>query len=234
MNVFERSFGEQARLSREESHHLVRVLRARVGDAVNVLNGEGAVGVGRLIDASIPAIIRIEERKQYTRPEPQITLGICIPKGKTFDSLLKKITEIGLFDVCPLLSERTEVKLDAETSAKKAEHWEQTCIEACKQSSNPFLPKIQKPSTLQSFLEACDADLKIVASLEPASQPLLATLRPSKRVAMLVGPEGDFSPAEYSQIRTCGFLATSLGRNVLRVETAVVYALSVIHAASLR
>lgn len=153
------------------------------------------------------------------------------------DAIVRKATEIGAAHIAPLESERTQVHLEGERSDKKIEKWQTAALEAAKQCGNPFLPVIAPVQQASTFMEAARGyDLKLIASLQPGAKSLkgvLATFtavsgRAPKKVLWLVGPEGDFTPAELSQAKSCGFEPITLGPLVLRCETAATYALSVL------
>ncbi|HEX2100412.1 MAG TPA: RsmE family RNA methyltransferase, partial [Candidatus Synoicihabitans sp.] len=131
----------------------------------------------------------------------------------------------------------TQVHLDEERSDKKTEKWQVAALEACKQCGNPWLPQIAPVQNATAFMEGARGyDLKLIASLQPGAKPLKGVLhqaaatlgRAPRRVLWLIGPEGDFTPAEMSVSRSAGFEPVTLGPLVLRCETAAVYALSVL------
>ena len=153
------------------------------------------------------------------------------------DDIVRKATEIGAARIVPLASERTQVHFDADRSDKKIEKWQTAALEAAKQCGNPWLPEISPVQSATAFMESARGyDLKLIASLQPGAKSLKAVLaatttalgRPPRSVVWLIGPEGDFTPAELSVARSAGFEPITLGPLVLRCETAAVYALSVL------
>jgi len=225
-------------LSADESHHLVAVNRARAGDTVVAFDGRGTEWICELTnDRKNAAVLKVRFR-QKAKPLPyEITLGQALPKGPSMDAIVRKATEIGAARLAPLESERTQVHLEGDRSEKKIEKWQTAALEAAKQCGNPFLPEITPVQQAAAFMEGARGyDLKLIASLQPGAKSLKTVLaafqaaqgRPPKKVLWLVGPEGDFTPAELSQARTCGFEPITLGPLVLRCETAATYALSVL------
>jgi 16S rRNA (uracil1498-N3)-methyltransferase len=225
-------------LSADESHHLVAVNRARAGDTVVAFDGRGTEWICELTgDRKNAAVLKVRFR-QKAKPLPyEITLGQALPKGPSMDAIVRKATEIGAARIAPLESERTQVHLDGGRSDKKIEKWQTAALEAAKQCGNPFLPEITPVQPASAFMEGARGyDLKLIASLQPGAKSLKTVLaafqaaqgRAPKKVLWLVGPEGDFTPAELSQARTCGFEPITLGPLVLRCETAATYALSVL------
>lgn len=226
---------EQVVLDARESHHLVRVFRAREGEAVELLDGKGRRYLGRLRRADArAAVVAVERVEDSVAPRPELTLLQSIPKGKAMDLILRIATEIGVARVVPVFTAQGEVQLKGERLQGKVEKWRLTMIEACKQCGLPFLPELVEPQTLGDWLGGVVMDpgkIRIVASLEAGSRPLwetLETVNPVGEVTVAVGPEGDFSLAEYAAFSRAGFVPVRLGANVLRAETAVAYLLSVL------
>ena len=225
-------------LDANESHHLVIVNRARLGDTVVAFDGHGTEWICELVgDRRHAAVLKVRF-KQAIKPLPyEITLGQALPKGPGMDAIVRKATEIGTSRIIPLESERTQVHLDGERSEKKIEKWQVAALEAAKQCGNAFLPEVLPVANATQFMaQARGYDLKLIASLQPGAKSLKATLaqfqsangRLPRKVLWLIGPEGDFTPAELSTARSEGFEPITLGPLVLRCETAAVYALSIL------
>ena len=225
-------------LSADESHHLVAVNRARPGDTVVAFDGRGTEWICVLSSDKKPAALLQVRFSQKAKPLPyEITLGQALPKGQFMDAIVRKATEIGAVRIVPLESERTQVRLDDERQDRKIEKWQVAALEAAKQCGNPWLPEIAPLQQAAAFMESAKGfDLKLIASLQPGAKSLKTVLaafqatqgRAPKKVLWLIGPEGDFTPAEMSLSKSCGFEPITLGPLVLRCETAAVYALSVL------
>lgn len=229
----------QITLEPGESHHLVAVNRARAGSTVVVFDGQGTEWICELTKDSKRAAELAVRFTQQAAPIPfRIALAQALPKGGTMDAIVRKATEIGAAQIIPLLSERTEVQLDQNRSDRKTEKWATTALEAAKQCGNPWLPSIEPVQNAATFLEhPGDYDLKLIASLHPGAKSLKTVLqnyaethdaRP-RNVLWVIGPEGDFTPAEMSIAQSAGFEPITLGPLVLRCETAAIYALSVLN-----
>ena len=225
-------------LDETEAHHLVSVNRAREGDTVVVFDGAGHEWICELA-AIGKRDARLKVRfPQQIKPLPYaVTLGQALPKGKYMDAIVRKATEIGVAGIVPLVSERTEVQLEADREENKLEKWRAAAIEAAKQCGNAYLPEIQPVQRATTFMESAKGyDLKLIASLQPGAKSLKTVLarfreekgRPPQKVLWLIGPEGDFTPAEMSNSKNAGFEPITLGPLVLRCETAAVYALSIL------
>lgn len=228
----------EIRLAPEESHHLVTVNRCGRGDPVTAFDGRGREWLTECADPGKSAtLLRVKATRAAQPRAFEITLGQALPKGATMDDIVRQATEIGAACIVPLLSERTQVHLDGDRADKKIEKWRTGAIEAAKQCGNPWLPEITPLQHFLSFLAATtDCDLKLIASLHAGTTTLkkaLATYAAKhghapRRVLWLVGPEGDFSPAEMTAALTAGCVPVTLGPLVLRSDTAAVYALSIL------
>jgi 16S rRNA (uracil1498-N3)-methyltransferase len=225
-------------LSADESHHLVAVNRARVGDTVVAFDGRGTEWICELAsEKKNGAVLKVRFKQKIKPLAYEITLGQALPKGPGMDAIVRKATEIGVARIVPLESERTQVHLDGDRSDRKIEKWQTAALEAAKQCGNAFLPEILPVQNAAAFLEASRGyELKLIASLQPDAKSLKTVLaafkaaqgRAPRKVLWLVGPEGDFTPAEMSLAKNAGFEPITLGPLVLRCETAAVYALSIV------
>jgi len=226
------------RLTGSEAHHCRNVLRLEPPDKIVLFNGVGHEITAEIVSSDSA---QIQLRKIHEAATPplrcRITLGQAIPKGKNMDLIVQKAVEIGAAEIAPILSDRTVVKLDEESAAAKQEKWQTVAIEAAKQCGQNWLPKVHTPQTLaQFFQDRRRFDLQLIGSLQSDAMHLKKILaeysaehgeRPSS-VLMLVGPEGDFTPAELSLARSQGCRPITLGPVVLRVETASIYCLSIL------
>ena len=225
-------------LSGAEVHHARDVLRMKRGDRAVLFNGCGREITAEIVDFAGDEI-RLR-RLQETETPPlrcRITLGQAIPKGKNMDLIVQKAVEIGAAEIAPLISERTIVDLGPKEAEQKQAKWQQIAIEAAKQCGQNWLPQVHAPRKLKDFFSRPPSfDLRLIGSLQPDAIHLKEILaeyteqhrdRP-KNVLMLVGPEGDFTPAELGLAKTNGCLPITLGPIILRVETAAIYCLSVL------
>jgi len=208
------------------------------GDRAVVFDGCGREITAEIVDLAKDGVCLRKLHEGETAPLGcRITLGQAIPKGKNMDLIVQKAVEIGAAEIAPLISERTIVDLDKQEAEQKREKWQQIAVEAAKQCGQNWLPAVRLPQKLKSlFAHPGNFDLRLIGSLQPDAIHLKKILsdyleqhrdRP-KSVLMMVGPEGDFTPAELALAKSHGCLPITLGPIILRVETAAIYCLSVL------
>lgn len=235
----ERCGGDSLTLDDNEAHHAAQVLRVSVGERVTILDGAGHEFLCEVRAVSRKNVVASVQQKNFTPPLPcQLTLLQAVPKGKIIETIIQKATELGAARIVPLLSERVTTQLDADTAADKSQKWQNVAIEAIKQCGQPWLPRIDQPVTPKDFLSKGEKfDLPLIASLQSDSRHpreyfqsyFSDQKRLPRTVGIWVGPEGDFTPAELSAAKSAGALPISLGRLVLRCETAAIYCLSILN-----
>jgi len=222
-------------LTGNEAHHAADVLRVKAGDEVAVLDGAGGELTCR-VETATRKKVQLTVQSRSTEPPPpwRITLVQAIPKGKMFEAIIQKATELGVWRIVPLLSQRVTTHLEGDSIEHKAEKWRQTAVEAIKQCGQRWLPQVDAPTTLPALLARRDKfDLTLAASLQDDRKHLRAYFPPGaprpKEICLWIGPEGDFAPEEMEAIKSAGALPITLGPLVLRSETAALCALSIIN-----
>ena len=231
--------GTDLSLSGREGHHALHVVRVRRGERVTVLDGEGIWCECQVEDLGRDRVSLKALEKQTAAPLPcQITLVQAIPKGKLFESIIQKATELGAFRIIPLLTERTVTKLTESEAADKVEKYRLIAIESIKQCGSAWLPRIETPMTVERFVSQEPAvDLALVGSLQGDARHPRTYFesfrqregRKPKSVSVAIGPEGDFTAEELSALEMAGARPITLGSLVLRTETAAVYCLSIVN-----
>ena len=226
-------------LAGREAHHALHVVRVRKGDKITIL-----VGCGREFLCAVENFDRdkiqlaIVETKTVPAPPCPITLLQAVPKGKIIESIIQKATELGVARIVPLLTERVVMDLDDKHAARKAEKWQQVAIEAIKQCGAAWLPRVESPVTPKEFLARAEKfELPLVASLQSGAQHPRRYFtefqsqhrRQPQSACVWIGPEGDFTPEEVAAITSAGALPITLGKLVLRVETAAAYCVSILN-----
>jgi len=224
--------GRSITLAGPEHHHLSHVVRLKPGELVWLFDRTGARYRARIeeIGKDMTKLSLLEDAGQIEF-RSRIILGQALLKAKAMDLVVQKSTELGLFMLAPIVTARSVVKV-TDRSERKVERWTKITREASKQSKSGLVPRIHPPQPLNAFFKSHDAAQKIVLK-EKGGQPLrdivLKTLGASPSdVALLVGPEGGWTPEEEKLIAARGYESASLGRIVLRAETAAICALSIV------
>lgn len=222
-------------LDEAETHHALDVLRVKKGERAVVFNGHGVEATVEVADIESK---RISLRPLHHGKTPQlpcaITLGQAIPKGKNMELIVQKATELGVAKIAPLLSERTVIQIEAGEAEKKQAKWQSIAVEAAKQCGQNWLPNVELPRTPKDFFATAERyDLMLIGSLQSDAVHLKSAMaefreNPPLSVLVMIGPEGDFTPAEVGLARNHGCRPVTLGPIILRTETAAIYCLSVL------
>ncbi|MDD5465456.1 MAG: RsmE family RNA methyltransferase [Candidatus Omnitrophica bacterium] len=215
-------------------HHLKDVLRIKPQEEVAVfdsLGNEYFVLVAQLQPKAVK--LELREKKQSEEPGVKITVACAIPKNVKMDDIVDKLTQLGVECIIPLETERVIVRLDKQKKLQRLRRWEKISLSALKQSQRSKFVAIKPVSKLgEVILAAHDFDLKLIPTLEGERKTLKGIFDDSakkiKTVMVLIGPEGDFTPAEVALAKAAGFLPINLGRGVLRVDTAAIAVVSFI------
>lgn len=225
--------GPELEIAGREAHHGLHVLRLRRGETVLVLDGAGGERVCEVSELGRHTLrLRVKETHRRGRAPYQVTLFQALPKGKAFETILQKAAELGAYRIVPLITER--VVPQVEKDASKLDKWNWIMIDALKQCGNPWLPLLELP---RKFAEAVkrvkDFDLSLVGSLhEGRRHPrewFQAQGSKPAMVAVWVGPEGDFTLGEMEALVSAGVKPMSLGRLVLRSDTAAICSLAIVN-----
>jgi 16S rRNA (uracil1498-N3)-methyltransferase len=215
---------QMAFLAGEEAKHCVQVLRHRVGDEINLMDGLGGNYLGSIIEASKNKVsLRILSQYQ-TYPHRKAKLHLAVAPTKNisrFEWFLEKATEIGIDEITPILCQRSERKVI------KPIRLEKIILSAAKQSKNTILPRLNPLIKLGTFFKKEENSLpqKFIAHCEKDNEVhLMKKYKADQDVIILIGPEGDFSPAEIKHSLENGYAPISLGASRLRTETAAMVA----------
>ncbi len=226
--------GEQVQLSETVFHHWTRVLRAKVGDQATLFNGIAFNGLGGEYLVKLTQIEKKSATVQVLSFDPinrdlpiKVTLGQVMSKGDRMDYVIQKSTELGVSEIQLLTSERCEMRLKYDRDQKKIEHWQSVAIAACEQCGLNLVPKILPPLSVNEWIDSVDTELKLIMTL--ADQPFQFSDEKPKSIALLVGPEGGLSQSEIDFALAKQFQAWTIGKRVLRTETAPIAALGVIN-----
>lgn len=225
--------GGELTLPAASASHATRVLRLRAGDPVALFNGDGHVYAARLTASGSRAVrAHIENVATNACESPlQLTLVQALARGEKMDWIVQKATELGVARIVPVVTERSEVKLDATRADKRSAHWRAVMIAACEQCGRNVLPRIEAPASLRASLES-EGTLMPAPRLMlcPGSRARLRDAAPGPTATLAVGPEGGFGDGDLAALRAAGFQAATLGPRVLRTETAGIAALAALQA----
>ena len=234
----EACYNNPVHLSPQESKHARSVLRLREGDRVVVLNGAGKELLCQADQVYNDAVSLNIVQENNVPPLPfEITLYQAVAKGKAMDFIVQKAAELGVHRIVPVLSERSVPDWDETKAAAKVEKWRSICVESIKQCGSAWLPKLDLPiKPGDALTDARQANLSLIATLQPDAKHPRKHIdtytaehgQSPGKLAIWVGPEGDYTPAEINTIRTAA-LPITLGPLVLRSETAAIYCLAVLN-----
>lgn len=216
------------KLNQNDIHHIKKVMRCKNNDKIEIAYDK-KVYLCNIdnIDTLDLSIIDIYEEDREANIE--LTIAISLVQEQKFDLILQKLTELGVTNIIPVKTERSIVKLDSSKEEKKKTRWETICKEASEQSHRVTIPKIHNIVTLKELIMK-KKQLNLICSLNENTQPLDKYLNNDlKEILFMIGPEGGFSPQEETFLIENGFQATTLGKRVLRVETAAIYVASIIN-----
>ncbi len=226
--------GLEVILPEQAAAHAVRVLRLKAGDALTLFNGDGCDYPARLIAASPREVrTRIEAVNAAANESPlRIVLAQALARGEKMDWIVQKATELGVAAIIPLITERSEVRLDAARAGKRAAHWRAVAIAACEQSGRSVLPAIAEPASLETWAaspDRADRTLRLALLPDGGVRPRALGGVPES-VVLVAGPEGGFGERDLSGLRGAGFRGLALGPRILRTETAGIVAIAALQA----
>lgn len=236
--------GPIATLSRDETHHLTRVLRLKPGDEAFVFDGVGREYRCNFlkVEQDRARLEVIEELLDSVESPVRITLGQSLAKGERFDLIVQKATELGVSSIVPLLADHADVKLTGEGREKRLERWQRISLEALKQCGRRTIVEIGNPMSVRQLLDIetplpreqhIEARVVFVFSEKGGAvvEAALAGTADASGVTVLVGPEGGWSDAEIGLFTERCVKSVTLGPRILRTETAAIVAMSLIQHA---
>lgn len=204
-----------------ESKHIIKVLRKKNGDELQITNGRGLFFVARITEDSPKACtLGIIHSKKIHPTKHRLHMVVAPTKmNDRYEWFLEKATEIGVHEITPIRCERSERK------SIKIERFEKVIQAAMKQSFQAYLPKINPLTTFQEFIENNQEGLRFIAHCENTERhELKRRIAADKPITILIGPEGDFSKTEIKLATEHGYLPASMGKTRLRTETAAIVA----------
>lgn len=214
-------------LPEKDSHHLSRVIKVKKQQELTIFNGKGDVGHALVLEVRKNAVeVVIKKISKYPKPDIQIDLIQAIPKLDRWNMILQKATELGVSNIYPLITKHTEYK----PHQKRYDRWNQIIKSASEQCEQRWKPVLHQPKNINSILNTFNTyDKLLLGSLYPESIPFKDVMwSNTKKTALIIGPEGDFSFEEVGKMIEAGAMPISFGENILRTETASIFGLSII------
>jgi len=224
--------GQRAVMEGEAAHHLGRVLRARPGQLYELSDGT-KVWLGRIDTVTRDSVeFSLVEEIAAHQPSLQTTLLLSVVKFDSFEWALEKATELGVSRIVPLAAARSEKALLV-AAGKRAERWRKLLLEASQQSRRVRLPVLDAVAAPEAAFAGHREGLRVFLSEAPDAKSLREVLRSqqAKSAVLAIGPEGGWTDAEFAAARAAEFQDASLGRLILRTETAVVTSLAALNFA---
>lgn len=222
--------GDVAVLTGQDAHHISRVLRMRVGEELTLCDGAGTDYVCRITmvdNAEVQAQV-LYRRPTESEPTTTVTLYQGLPKSEKMDLIVQKCVEIGITRIVPVATARSIVKLNAAEGAKKQARWQKIAASAAEQSGRGIIPEVAEPMSFAAALREMEQENTVVF-YEGGGEALSALINEETRqVSLVIGPEGGFEAEEIERLHTVGAKVATLGKRILRCETAPLVALSVV------
>lgn len=215
-------------LTDSDIHHIKRVMRCKNNDKIEIVYNS-TVYLCNIDDIDSLTLSIINSYEEDRELNINLTVAVSLVQEQKFDLILQKLTELGVTSIIPLKTERGIVKIDQSKQEKKKLRWETICKEASEQSHRVTIPKIHNIMTLKELLNN-KKQLNLICSLNDKTKPLQEYLTNDvKDILFVIGPEGGFTPKEEEFLTGNGFDGTTLGKRVLRVETAAIYVASIVN-----
>jgi 16S rRNA (uracil1498-N3)-methyltransferase len=217
----------------DEVKHIRKVLRLKTGDKIIVFDGSGKEYEGTIVDEDRSSVmVKIQNVFSSKRESPlEVTLAQSLLKGEKMDYLIQKATELGVKEIVPFYSSRSIPFLGKSGKLKRYHRWERIAIEASKQSGRGVVPKIEPLQDFSEMLQTASQDsLRLILWEREGSnlKELLGRTVEKRRIFFIIGPEGGFCHEEIEEANKAGFLHITLGKRILRAETAGVCLLSIV------
>lgn len=219
----------------QDVKHIRNVLRMKPGEQIGIRDGISNNYICSITEIGTEEICAriLSEEEEGSELPARIYLFQGLPKGDKMDWIIQKTVELGVYQIIPVATRRAVVKLDAKKAEAKVKRWNAVAESAAKQSGRMVIPKV---SGVMGFSEACAMAGQLDCGLIPyelardmaKTREIISRLRPGMQVGIFIGPEGGFDVEEVAEAKAAGMCPVTLGRRILRTETAGMTALSVL------
>ena len=229
-------YNEEMYIEGVDARHISKVLRMQPGDKLQIVSDDGVSAMAEItaIASERVSVRCLEKLAESHEPRVRLVLAEGLAKGEKMDFIIQKAVEMGAYSVIPVAMEHSVVRLDGAKAAKKVERWQKIAESAAKQSKRDIIPQVQPVQSMAEMLANCDCTTKIIAYECEDRLSLKAALKAAeaaggiKELLLIIGPEGGISEGELELARQAGAVPVSLGRRILRAETAGLVAISAI------
>ena len=229
-------YNEEMYIEGVDARHISKVLRMQPGDKLQIVSDDGVSAMAEItaIASERVSVRCLEKLAESHEPRVRLVLAQGLAKGEKMDFIIQKAVEMGAYSVIPVAMEHSVVRLDGAKAAKKVERWQKIAESAAKQSKRDIIPQVQQVQSMAEMLASGDYENKIIAYECEDRLSLKAALKAAeaaggiKELLLIIGPEGGISEGELELARQAGAVPVSLGRRILRAETAGLVAISAI------
>ena len=225
----------KVKITGADLNHMKNVLRMKTGEAVLISDGTGKDYNCQIESyAEGEGILEILSENEDSKELPsRIWLFQGLPKSDKMEVIIQKAVELGVYEIIPMATARAVVKLDQKKAAAKVKRWQAISESAAKQSKRLLIPEVKEPVKFSEALKlASDLDVRLIpyelAEGMDGTRRIIQSVKPGQSVAVFIGPEGGFEEAEVELAKEAGFQAITLGRRILRTETAGMTVLSIL------
>ena len=226
-------YNEEMTITGVDAKHIGKVLRMQPGDKLQIVSDDGVSALAEVaaITEGTVTVRCLEKLAESHEPAVKITLAQGLAKGEKMDFIIQKAVELGAYSIVPVAMEHSVVRLDGAKADKKVERWQKIAEAAAKQSKRDIIPQVQEVQSVSEMLANNNCKTKIIAYECEDRMSLKTALREAGQMEdllLIIGPEGGISEAELAKAREAGAVPVSLGRRILRAETAGLVAMSAI------
>lgn len=229
-------YNDEMTIEGVDARHISRVLRMQVGARLQIVSDDGVSALAEIsaIDGERVSVRCLEKLAESHEPRVCLVLAQGLAKGEKMDFIIQKAVEMGAYSVIPVAMEHSVVRLEGVKAQKKVERWQKIAESAAKQSKRDLIPQVQPVMSFDAMLASCDCQTRIIAYECEDRLSLKQALRSAEAeggissLLLIIGPEGGISEGELDAARGAGAVPVSLGKRILRAETAGLVAISAI------
>ena len=227
--------GDLLYVTGKDVNHIKNVMRLKKGDEISVRTGqddrEYRYGIEEFTDSEVVCRLRFVKEADVELPV-KVYIFQGLPKADKMELIIQKAVELGAAEIIPVEMRRSVVKLDGSKKAKKTQRWQAIAESAAKQSRRAVVPMVREPMTMEEAVRFAEQNTDVrllpyeLQEADGSTRDVMDGIREGSAVSIFIGPEGGFDPAEVELAREAGIRPISLGKRILRTETAALVALS--------